>query len=442
MCDSRINHVAFEEILRPFIVLEQKVKVKALERLKFEGLNSDKAIISPDGRYYGDPTGFALHHFAFYQCFICKGPYYAGARACGAADVIADVNRADLICVGCQSVNSQNTCAIHGDDWLSFKCRFCCNISVWHCWSKTHFCEYCHSHYSEFVESCSGINTRPYNKYSNCPSLQAQLDSIESNSFYATDKEKQSAMEHCLSDPSDCPLGIRHPPHGIEFGIGCGMCRNEESKDSDVAYAEKIKTLECLSFDNLSISHPQFLILSTNNKVTIKIENSEIEKPDLNGWVTKTDPLSGKKYYYHNVVRNSTWIDPNRNESVISSPSNSKHKHPLAPTINPYPCGSFICDLCKSKHLISSISWHCKECSYDECSKCHPEHPVLVTCMLIGLYHSYYLANLDRIVAVGARVGKFIDQIYFRFQNKPVDYYGGNGGILAPEIILDGTILD
>ena len=100
LCESRVQHPRFDRILAPYLALEEKVwtmnqyllpliwwardfgltlvveyffdlqvGLKALERLGFEGLEQDKAIVQQGGRYYQDPRAFALHHFAFYQCF-------------------------------------------------------------------------------------------------------------------------------------------------------------------------------------------------------------------------------------------------------------------------------------------------------------------------------------------------------------------------------------
>lgn len=45
---------------------------KALERLSFEGLEQDKAIIERGGRFFQQPREFARHHFAFYQCYVVR----------------------------------------------------------------------------------------------------------------------------------------------------------------------------------------------------------------------------------------------------------------------------------------------------------------------------------------------------------------------------------
>jgi hypothetical protein len=30
--------------------------------------------------------------------------------------------------------------------------------------------------------------------------------------------------------PLQCPLGITHPPNGIEYAIGCSVCREQVTK--------------------------------------------------------------------------------------------------------------------------------------------------------------------------------------------------------------------
>lgn len=41
--------------------------------------------------------------------------------------------------------------------------------------------------------------------------IAAQLDAVK--------------KENLLCDPTSCPLGTRHAPNGLEWGIGCGLCK-------------------------------------------------------------------------------------------------------------------------------------------------------------------------------------------------------------------------
>ena len=68
-------------------------------------------------------------------------------------------------------------------------------LQVWFCFGTTHFCEPCHN-----GPGLSNI-TGP------CPFLAGKK--VE-----GTDK---------------CPLGIKHPPGGEEFPLGCGVCRNAQT---------------------------------------------------------------------------------------------------------------------------------------------------------------------------------------------------------------------
>lgn len=82
LCKQRISHSLLDEHIHPHIKLMEDVKRKALQRLKYEGLDKDPQIIDSTGRYYGNPGAFAIDRFAYYECFKCKNPYFGGMRAC------------------------------------------------------------------------------------------------------------------------------------------------------------------------------------------------------------------------------------------------------------------------------------------------------------------------------------------------------------------------
>ena len=115
-------------------------KAKAEERVAIEGL---------------DPS-FAMKKLAFYQCFKCKIPYYGGLRDCAAAireqeeeEKVPEFKPEDYVCSLCQSFGEgagKTHCEKHGDRGIMYKCRYCCEVAIWHCFGTTHFCEPCHSH--------------------------------------------------------------------------------------------------------------------------------------------------------------------------------------------------------------------------------------------------------------------------------------------------------
>lgn len=141
--------------------LKKQVTMRSLERLKFEGLDRDKALTDKTSRFYRNPQAFGLHHYTFFQCYQvcrcvvlhsfrafsetkhgmpfpavfccfliclllvqCKNPYFGGARQCGANNDAGQVNKEELVCIGCQRVESMEACPTHGTDWLAFKCRY------------------------------------------------------------------------------------------------------------------------------------------------------------------------------------------------------------------------------------------------------------------------------------------------------------------------------
>lgn len=42
-------------------------------------------------------------------------------------------------------------CEIHGFEYAVFKCRYCCNQSVWFCFGTTHFCDSCHNNHGNLT---------------------------------------------------------------------------------------------------------------------------------------------------------------------------------------------------------------------------------------------------------------------------------------------------
>eukprot|EP00026_Physarum_polycephalum_P005447 Phypoly_transcript_05481.p1 GENE.Phypoly_transcript_05481~~Phypoly_transcript_05481.p1 ORF type:complete len:561 (+),score=109.04 Phypoly_transcript_05481:70-1752(+) len=136
----------------------------------------------------GMPSNVLEHgikHFNFYKCEKCESIYCGGKRECGEAPLLPGTK---MLCKGCRGCNR------HDEDFLSFKCRFCCKEAVWFCYGHTHFCEECH----ENEEYTTGEN----------------LEYIVSEIPQCPGREK-------------CPLGLIHPPHGEEFSW-CHACIAED----------------------------------------------------------------------------------------------------------------------------------------------------------------------------------------------------------------------
>lgn len=126
---------------------------------------------------------------------------------------------------------------------------------------QVHFCEPCHNNWSNLTEYSSGTNKKKIWEYPQCPALEKRLKAIGSNSSLS-EEQKEKMCKSVYSDPvrvwfgfavtvpchsnisfllcrwlnsvvqGSCPLKVKHPPNGFEFGIGCGLCRGVETKVS------------------------------------------------------------------------------------------------------------------------------------------------------------------------------------------------------------------
>jgi len=199
LCNGPITHSALQETLKPLNEVKALVDNKIRERIEVEGIAQEERVIDPSSDYYNKPFEYAEKIFAFYQCFSCKLPYYGGRRACE-AQAEEEVDAKEFVCPDCASMKGKGKCDVPGhDDYILWKCRFCCDQAVWFCWGRVHFCEYCHSH-------------DPWGR----------------------DRGDFNGEERGQCPPpgkAECPSGGNHPPNNnsqdSEFAIGCGMCRNE-----------------------------------------------------------------------------------------------------------------------------------------------------------------------------------------------------------------------
>lgn len=236
LCKLQISHPNLIEVLKGPLKLKEQVTKLSMERFKFERLENHSYLINPKSPFYNKPEEFAVKHFAFYLCFRCHRPYFAGAAGCEAA-LDTEWHEADLLCGGCQlGVQNVSSCKKHGTDWLGWKCRFCCSNSVWYCFSSTHFCERCHSIFPTLV-TAQGINLKKLHEYTQCGGLRDMMDRlIQDRSL--SEIEREERMKKLVSDEKKCPLGVRHPPNGVEFGMGCILCVEKEGKKKRMISSE------------------------------------------------------------------------------------------------------------------------------------------------------------------------------------------------------------
>ena len=101
----------------------------------------------------------------------------------------------------------QNDCEKHGRQQIDWKCMFCCNVALFHCFGTHYFCKRCHDEWL----------TPPYNH-------------VE--------------LRDC--NGVNCPLGVPHPPASADhtksvFPLGCGLCRSDrlcEMRENDMLVQE------------------------------------------------------------------------------------------------------------------------------------------------------------------------------------------------------------
>jgi hypothetical protein len=268
LCNAKIRHPVLDAHTEKIDKLEKIIAAKALERLKFEGLDKCEEILNPESRFYMQPREYAMHHFAFYMCFTvppsfclsmlnllqCNTPYFAGAYECQAAGA-EEINRKELKCSRCQEEEKSVhfvACAKHGSEWMMYKCRYCCSVAVWHCFGTTHFCDawcsfliffhfsnsFC-SHRGDVWPKLSDGNKNIMKiwQYPQCQGTRTAFANIGNSKLHDMSDAQLSAI---LSDPRSCPLKAAHPPNGVEFFLGCGLCTQQDVKkfDVDAAAAE------------------------------------------------------------------------------------------------------------------------------------------------------------------------------------------------------------
>lgn len=190
------DHPVIAEETKILSELHKEILTKAVERMKYEGLDKDPRLKDPKFELYGKHDEFAMRTLCFYMCFKCKKPYFGGLKDCrrGMDEGGQEFKEQDLVCGGCSSANIKGgitNCKKHGKDFIDYKCRFCCAVAQWFCFNTTHFCEPCHA------RQCNGENLPniPKDKLPACKGLEL------------------------------CPLKIKHPANGEEYSLGCALCR-------------------------------------------------------------------------------------------------------------------------------------------------------------------------------------------------------------------------
>ncbi|CDW84412.1 myc binding protein 2 [Stylonychia lemnae] len=170
--------------------LFENVRKQALERAVIEGIDKDERLANPEDRFYNDLQEYALYKLAFYQCFDCKKPYFGGKRDCEQEALQENIpNKEDYKCGRCKALTFKSgitNCDVHGEDFIEYKCQYCCHVALWFCWGTHRFCEPCHD------DAANGHNE----------------------------------VVPCKGS-KECPLNGHHNTNGQEYAIGCRLCRND-----------------------------------------------------------------------------------------------------------------------------------------------------------------------------------------------------------------------
>lgn len=181
-----------KQLLIQQLVFKAGVVSMAVKKLKQEGKQKDPLLLDPHSKYYKNIDLYAINTYAIYPCFKCRDPFIGGKVSCEREAEMNNQNNGeafkpeDYVCMKCSDIKK---CVYHGTEGMIFKCRFCCNLSVWFCFGNTHFCDQCHS---------------------------KQVG----NRQYAVTKE---LWTHCQGGDR-CPVGQKHPEPGTEFSVGCELC--------------------------------------------------------------------------------------------------------------------------------------------------------------------------------------------------------------------------
>ena len=123
----------------------------ALKAARNQGLDSDDRYTQESSVYHGDLLGLAMHSCSFYECNKCKKLYFGGMIDCQAQMSLEEsTNKEDLLCKDCQLevYGAGNAmCEEHGTKHISWKCIFCCSVSVYFCYGTHYMCKRCHDEY-------------------------------------------------------------------------------------------------------------------------------------------------------------------------------------------------------------------------------------------------------------------------------------------------------
>eukprot|EP00299_Pterocystis_sp_00344_P018507 c9238_g1_i1.p1 GENE.c9238_g1_i1~~c9238_g1_i1.p1 ORF type:complete len:263 (+),score=21.56 c9238_g1_i1:117-905(+) len=178
-CDSTLEDLPqFQHLIQPQVSLREQVRSLALKQLREEGLYCPE-------KSEQENSANAMEMFVYYSCAKCQCVFFGGAAQCDVPDTEVK------LCHSCSGAG-RTSCAIHGTEFIEWKCMYCCTKSpVTFTCGSGHYCNFCH--------------TQP------------------------------GKCRPCV--PSDCIFNGKHPSQagaagtkGPTYSLGCVMCRQPTSQ--------------------------------------------------------------------------------------------------------------------------------------------------------------------------------------------------------------------
>ena len=132
--------------------LAMKIQVTelSLQMAIEEGYDKAGRVCDPNDYYYNKLAEFAMKNCTFYECYKCKDPYFGGMEDCQQAmQSENNLKKEDLLCKRCSIEElglGRAMCEKHGNEFVDWKCMFCCSIALFICSGGTgNYCTPCHN---------------------------------------------------------------------------------------------------------------------------------------------------------------------------------------------------------------------------------------------------------------------------------------------------------
>ena len=152
------------EELEKLYILRSDLQVKAMKIARSQQIDKDPRLSTPGDHYFGNPVKLAEAKVSFYMCSLCDKPYFGGLIDCEQEQGMQDTTRReDLICRIClmkeMSIGSTKCKNGHGDQFIDWKCQWCCSVAIFNCAGGTLWmCDRHHTKGPKVVEDCGGKN--------------------------------------------------------------------------------------------------------------------------------------------------------------------------------------------------------------------------------------------------------------------------------------------